>query len=101
VLPAQAQEQVSMRFGSHEDYARLVFDWQALPAFEIRQSNDSTLDLVFQKTATANTASISLAGDPRISDIVETGTNPFSVKVSIPDGSEYRHFAIGNRLVLD
>lgn len=101
-LPAMAQDSVNVRAGVHDDYSRLVFDWAAPAPYTVKEVSPGVLDIVFEKAADMNAGGV----DTKTSNIraIEKtsakGAN-LSVRITIPAGSTYRHFLVGNRVVFD
>ncbi|MCB9988748.1 MAG: hypothetical protein H6868_05350 [Rhodospirillales bacterium] len=93
---------VPVRAGEHDDYSRLVFDWQKPAPYELKKEGADTLVLVF--SAASDIAVESLDVDKiknlsKVSDSVE-GSKTF-VRMTIPADSRYRHFTMGNRVIVD
>ena len=100
---AMAQDMVAVRTGIHDGYSRLVFNWQAPVPYTVTRSGTDTVDLEFKKTAGLDSSGMA-AGAAQTIRSVETLSAPgenLKVRVKIPEGSNFRHFLVGNRIVLD
>ena len=94
---AQAQENVDVRIGTHDDYSRLVFEWQKPPTYQVNREG-GTLNISFGKAANFDRSSL-VAQDPNIGGVsIVAGDN---VSVQIPPEAKYRHFKIGKRIIFD
>lgn len=102
VTQSWAQTTVNVRSGHHDDYSRLVFDWPSKISYEVNKSG-GTLTLSFGKIAVANIASINTKSLSNIGDIVVNSNagQPLNISVQIKSSSKFRHFKIGNRIILD
>ncbi len=97
-----AQSTVSLRSGVHDDYSRLVFDWPETASYKISKSK-GTLSLSFDKVASINVTKVNaetLRNIGRVS-VVSGQNDPLSVSIQIKDKSNFRHFKIGKRVVID
>ena len=101
VHPAAAQDSVSARTGSHDGYARLVFEWPAKPDYSLSKDGDRLM-LRFSKAAKADVSGIN-ANDTNIRkvEILSSATEPLQVAVTIPAGSKFRGFVVGSKMILD
>src|SRR5687768_14095600 len=99
---ASAQESVRVRSGEHGDYGRVVFDWKSATPYSITPSGDS-LDIVFQKSAEMDASGVNITGKRNIKGVEKLSADGenLKVRINIPDGSTYRHFLIGDRVVVD
>ena len=98
-----AQDSVNVRTGTHTDYSRLVFDWTVPVPYTVSKTGTDTVDIVFQKAASMNANGVNSATAPGIRSVEKLsaeGEN-LKVRVRIPDGADYRHFLVGDRVVLD
>lgn len=98
---AVAQTKVAARTGSHKGYVRLVFDWPAKPEYSIAKDGD-VVKLRFSRAATLDQAGVS-ASDSNIRKLetLSSASEPLQVAVTIPSGSRFRDFIVGNKLILD
>lgn len=99
---AYAQNTVSVRGGNHDGYSRVVFDWPEKSYYKISKS-DGLLSLHFEKLAKADLSAVNnedLRNIGQASQISSSGS-PLSVSLPIKPDSNYRHFIIGNRVVVD
>jgi tetratricopeptide (TPR) repeat protein len=94
---------VAVRTGAHTDYSRLVFDWNAATPYRVNRVSDDLVEITFDKAAELDMSGVNTAKTPAITKIEkssETGGG-MTIRVSIPASSTFRHFLIGNRVVLD
>lgn len=92
-----------MRTGIHDGYSRLVFDWDEPVTYSAVQSGPGAVDIEFQKSAGMNADGVDLQNPKTIlgfEKLSGEGEN-LKVRVTIPEGNEFRHFMIGSRVVLD
>jgi tetratricopeptide (TPR) repeat protein len=99
---AWAQDSVTLRSGVHPSYSRLVLDWNGPPSYDLIQQ-DTLLILNFQKPATADLAALGGRDMPNIKDVKVLSAAGENLKLSltIPKGARVRHFATGERVVVD
>lgn len=100
---AWAQGSVNVRTGTHAEYSRLVFDWATSVPYTVTRAGTDTIEIVFQKAANMNASGVDSASAPGIRGVEKLsaeGEN-LKVRVKIPEGAEYRHFLVGDRVVLD
>jgi len=90
---------VVVRFGEHDGYRRLVFDWPATVTYTLSEDHGSAR-LHFGRPAELDATRIGAAlpdAMPRVSD--EAGGTTLTLRV--PGGSQLRHFRSGDSIVLD
>lgn len=94
---------VSVRTGLHDGYTRLVFNWQTAVPYTIARSATDGVDLVFKKAAEMDLSRAGLGPGNTILGLEKLpgAEDSLSVRVKIPAGSTFRHFLVGNRMVLD
>lgn len=97
-----AQSEVSVRSGVHEDYSRLVFDWSETPSYEISKSA-GVISLSFHKAATIDLSKINNETLKNIGmlSVSSSPSSPLSLTIQIKPESNFRHFKIGKRIVVD
>lgn len=95
---ALAQEQLRVRTGDHDDYSRLVFDWESPVTYTAESEADGRLVIKFNQEA-ALPSPPSATGN--ILGIEILSQNPLQMSVSIPAESRTRDFMAGNRVVVD
>ena len=100
---ALAQDNVAVRTGLHDGYTRLVFNWESPVPYTIARSGKDSVDLVFKKAAGLDLAKAGLGSASSILGLEKLSADgaDLAVRVKIPEGSEFRHFLVGNRMVLD
>lgn len=96
----QAQTSLNIRSGEHEGYSRLVFDWIEPTNYSV-QKTGSLLRLNFDKAAQVNVAAINNENLKNIGAVNVVSSQPLELSISIKEASRFRHFKIGNRVVLD
>lgn len=102
IVPADlwAQEKLNVRTGAHEDYSRLVFDWPRATTYKISKSG-GVLSLSFDKAATFDFGRINTKRLANIGTLSVSSEDPLTVSIQIAPDSRFRHFKIGNRVVVD
>jgi tetratricopeptide (TPR) repeat protein len=92
-------DEVNVRTGLHDDFARIVFDWRRLPAFHVER-NGTAITVRFARPASFDTARLRNALDGRI---VGATLSPDGQSVSIELAAEtrIRSFPLGNMAVID
>ena len=99
-----AQDAVFVRSGIHSDYARLVFDWKKPVSYTLSQ-NDQGLVLTFNDTAPLSTEALDLSSITDVSSVQRVSNDNENLVVQIKttknEKSDYRHFKVGDRVVLD
>lgn len=96
---AVAQDAVNARIGSHDGYARVVFDWPAATTYTVSQSGDR-VEISFARPGTMTAAA---ATDPNIKGLEQLagGAAPLKVALTLAPGRTMRHFTVGNRVIVD
>lgn len=97
---ALAQSKVEIRGNDKDDYSRLVFDWPEATNYKISKSG-ATLSLSFDKSASADSAAVNNTSLKNIGTVSVTADSPLSVTIQIKPESEFRHFKIGKRVMVD
>jgi len=91
-----------VRTGDHEDYSRVVFDWDHKVEYKVSKGSNGTLNIVFESAATPDLSAVSINDINNITNIRQTSDgNKLKIILNISDKSEYRHFLIGDRVILD
>ncbi len=100
-LPALAQETVTGRTGTHSGYTRLVFEWTQKPGYSVSKEGGRIL-IRFSRSGALDKTGISTS-DKNIKGVeaLSSQGEPLQVAVAIPDGSRFRDFIVGNKLVVD
>lgn len=102
-LAAHAQSSVTVRTGKHGDYTRAVFDWPNAVPYEVRQAGPGALTVNFNSKSaltigpTEHGAGGSITGLAQVSGAGED----LAVRLDIAEGSTFRHFMVGSRVVID
>lgn len=97
---AFAQTPIGVRVGEHDDYSRLVFDWDTPVNYAV-QSNAGELIIKFESSAALKSTPPATSTANHISGFNVLSTDPLSVSVSFPAGAKARDFKAGNRVVVD
>lgn len=98
---ARAQDAVSVRTGAHADYSRLVFDWATDTQHSVSKEGDRVL-IRFGKKAEPDLSGITAdASNIKKVEKISTGNEPLQMAVTIPSGSRFRDFRVGNKLIID
>jgi len=102
---AAAQQAGNIRYGMHETYERLVFDWGKSIPYTIKQPNNGKVVLESTEKLTLNMSSVSSKIDNQslttINSLSVERTSPFSMTVQTNGYKNIRHFKLGNRIILD
>ena len=99
VTPALAAEKADVRFGSHEDYERLVFDWKGnVPEYELSTSED-VLEITFSSSVDVNTSAIEGADSALINEFQITAPNRISIFLN--PFQNIRDVTLGKKTILD
>lgn len=100
-LPAFAQDSVQIRSGAHDGYARLVFEWPQATTHSVTKEGGRVL-IRFARAGSYDAAAIGadLANIKNVKTISAAG-EPLQVAVEIPDGSRFRDFTVGSKMILD
>lgn len=97
---ALAQETVNVRTGQHDDYSRLVFDWEEAVTYTVtRQGSKYTLK--FDKGAALSDSQARGNPVPNVMGISAVSEAPLEVTVEVPADSRVRDFKAGSRVVID
>lgn len=97
---AAAQMQVNVRSGDHDGYSRLVFDWPESTTYKVSKSQD-TLTITFDKAASIDSAKVNGDNLRNIGAVSSSSSGNLSVSIKIVPESDFRHFKIGKRVVVD
>ncbi|HRQ61535.1 MAG TPA: hypothetical protein PLO23_08520, partial [Alphaproteobacteria bacterium] len=95
---ALAEAPLSVRTGDHDKYSRIVFEWKSLGGYNVERPDSKTIVVKFTEKASIPKETIEAFN---IVGFEVSGENPFTAKLTIPEKSEYRHFAAGERLIVD
>ncbi len=94
--PAEAQEDVAVRFGVHPTYSRVVFDWPNPATYTLTREGDA-LRITFSRTPALQGAAQRRL-PPMVSRFSAEGD---SVVIALAPGARVRDFRLGGRIVLD
>jgi predicted negative regulator of RcsB-dependent stress response len=99
---AFAQVNVNLRSGDHNEYSRLVFDWPEAANYTALKSG-SLLSLSFGKSALLDLSAVNQENLKNIGTVNVTSKagDKLAVSIQIKSESKFRHFKIGNRVVID
>lgn len=96
--PAFAEGPLSVRTGDHDKYSRIVFEWATLGGYNVERPDSKTILVKFVEKASIPKETIEAFN---IVGFEVASEAPFTAKLTIPEKSEFRHFAAGERLILD
>ncbi len=104
-VTAQGQDvsQVTMRTGAHATYTRLVFDWPRPVGYDVAQLAPGQIEVRFDVASSLVRGTTEHGADSNIlavQQVSDTGT-PLRALVETPQGSGFRHFTVGSRVVID
>lgn len=98
-LTSFAQENVSVRLGDRDDFARLVFGWNSAVTYTRSDNSDRSIILSFDKGATIENIDTGAFG--YIDGFQIISTQPLKVQLNVAQGTKVRDFKIGRRVILD
>ncbi len=100
-VPAYAQS-LDVRSGSHDGYSRLVFDWAEAPVYKVTKSGGQ-LTIGFDKSAPADVSAVNAEQLKNIGtvNILSGAGAPLKLSVQINEDSDFRHFKIGKKVIVD
>ncbi|MCX8501117.1 MAG: hypothetical protein ORO03_05430, partial [Alphaproteobacteria bacterium] len=92
---------VTVRFGNHADFVRVVFDWDGVTDYSLRRDDNSLL-LSFNRNAVVDLPSV-YAALPQAIGVFEAGEENGNLVVafSIPNNARYRDSRIGHLVIID
>ncbi len=92
---------VTVRFGEHDDYDRVVFDWPAPVEYRVRADGDQQI-IEFARAATIDAARLRSRLPPSIADMaVDSDSGQSTVRLSLARPSSIDHFGYEDKVVLD
>jgi hypothetical protein len=95
-----AQEVFDVRAGNHNGYSRLVFDWKSSTGYDVKKDNDALI-VSFDKVAQPNIGAINnIKNIGGVKLLTSSGQLP-EFSISVAPESKFRHFKIGNRVIVD
>lgn len=97
-----AQSKVDIRAGTHADYSRLVFDWDKAPTYKVTK-NGGALNIEFNAQSAASVSAVNQEKLKNIGtvDITSKAGAPLALSVAISEKSNFRHFKIGKKIIID
>ena len=97
-----AGPKVKVRFGEHEKYQRIVFEWPIAVEYSV-SSSAKQVDLTFNKYSELDLSALRKNGSNTFSIINYTKSDDGGLIASIPNakGNEIRHFVSGRKVVVD
>ncbi|GEM_PF-491688 len=98
--PAYAQSRVAARTGEHEDYTRLVLEWNDKPAYTISKQEDR-VTVRFSKSGALDAAGMGAGKSVLGIKTISSASEPLQVAITIPSNARFRDFTVENRFVLD
>lgn len=102
-LPALAQSAVTLRTGKHDDYTRAVFDWPQAVTYEVRETGPGELEIRFKSRSSLAMGPTEHGSGSSLVDVKQISGEgeDLAVSLKIADGSNFRHFMVGSRVVVD
>lgn len=97
---AHAQDSMDIRASDQSGFSRLVFDGKDASGYSVSQQG-SALIVTFKNAAQANIGDVGNTKNIGTVNLQSGANEPLSVSVQIPEGSKFRHFKIGNRVMVD
>lgn len=97
---AAAQDAVKLRAGTHQGYARLVFDWPQPVTYEAAPAPGGGAEISFARTGDLDAKDIRVPGVAAIERLSAAG-QPLKIRIALESGYGLRHFTAGNRVVVD
>jgi len=99
--PPAAAPPLDVRVGRHDGYTRLVFDWKREVPYKVERAAGS-VDVRFAAAAVPQIAALRRAPPAPLTGIAaDTAADATTVALSVGDGVTFRHFRLGNRVVVD
>jgi tetratricopeptide (TPR) repeat protein len=101
--PAFSQQMVRVRAGEHEDYSRIVFDWDEPVDYEIKRISSGLLRMNFQRRSAldlSDAAAVRLNNIHSVEQLGPSGRKTIA-QIRISPGSIYKHFTSGTKVILD
>ena len=96
-LSVQAAGTASVRANVNDEYTRIVFDFDAPPSYLTTQTQNS-ITLKFQNDVNVSSLN-AISSEARIDSAKALDAR--SLKIEFDNAKEVRHFAIGNRVIVD
>ncbi len=102
-LPAYAQSAVILRTGIHDGYTRAVFDWPSFVPYEVEEIAPGEIITSFHVAADMTFGGTEHGKNTNILDVTQLSSDGTNLQVSfkISQGSRFRHFTVGSKVVLD
>lgn len=102
-LAEDSSARVNVRTGTHDGYSRIVFDWGAPVTYTVTSDGKEVVEITFQKPGLVDSSAVDIANAKTIrgfEKISGDGEN-LKVRLKIPDGSKFRDFNVGNKMIID
>jgi len=96
VVHAQDAAPVSVRYGAHPTYDRLVFDFPAVVDYQADQQG-AAATITFAQSASFDQSQLAHVGT---ASVTREGTST-KITLQLPEGIRLRHFRSGSRVVMD
>lgn len=99
-----AADNVAVRLGAHDGYARVVFEWPESVHYTVGPDSDTSLVITFDKEAAPDMSGVDTAAAPQVSGVTQLSGAGEKLKLKIglaAAGEQFRHFMVGNRIILD
>ena len=100
-VPLYAQENIPLRTGVRDGYARLTFGLKDSVPYTVDKSKNGKLLITFEKQGNIDSSAAELSKIDNVSAIKVISNNPLKIEFTVPKSSTIRDFTIGKRVVLD
>jgi hypothetical protein len=99
---AFAQEGVSVRFGDHDKYSRLVFDWKDNTSYRVSRDSAGDISIIFDSNESPDLSGLDTDEIAGIDGVVKSNKDgKLQITLKAGSGNKYRNFTVGNKIVID
>jgi hypothetical protein len=100
---AIAQERVIVRAADHSEYSRIVFDWANAASYKVNKNAGGDVFITFNRSAFLDFPGLDYNEVTGVNGIRQeaAGSNELKVSIDVAGDRKYRHFSLGNRVVVD
>lgn len=95
-----AQDIASVRYGAHDGYDRLVFDWPSKTKYDVKKEQGQ-VKITFNRAAQIDLSSINNSKMKNIGTVSAVSADPLTLTINTKANSKIRHFGVGKRVVFD
>lgn len=100
VPEAVANQEVRVRVGDHDNYSRIVFEWNKSPPYSVSKEAGA-LTVLFKESAQADLSSVNAVMVENIGTVSQKKDKGLAVTLQISPDAKFRHFKIGQRIIVD